>query len=213
MDRIIKEYASVPFGELNYCFKQGIMYQRDTTASVEYDQQYFENYVHLEGSEIAEKLNAGRTSITEKYCNSLLDIGIGSGEFIKKSKIHVLGFDINPVGIEWLKERNLFADPYVEMPEVDGLTFWDAIEHFSDPNALLSLIRPGMYAFVSLPIFDNLLKIRQSKHYKPNEHYLYFTALGLIEFFNDSGFNLVEMSDQEMRAGRDSIGTFVFRKF
>lgn len=212
MDIVIGSYPFVPFDELNYCHEVGIMYQRDMTASVEYDKKYFETYVRLEKTDIAKKLNAGRTSITEKYCSKILDIGIGSGEFIKESGILVYGYDINPVAIRWLREAGLYKDPYAEMPDVDGLSFWDTMEHIPSPSTLLSKFRPGMYAFIALPIFADLTKVKRNKHYKPNEHYYYYTTHGMVRFMNDSGFSIIEMSDQESSAGREDILTFVFRK-
>jgi len=212
MDSVIKQYACVPFGELNYCFREGIMYQRDMTGSVEYNDAYFQHYLQIENSDIAKKLNAGRTAITDKYCKSLLDIGIGSGEFIRASKLKVLGFDINPRGVEWLKERSLFADPYVEFPDVDGLTFWDSLEHIPEPHKLLDLVPHNKFIFVSMPIFTDLVWIRKSKHYKPNEHYYYFTTDGMIQWMWGHGFVLQELDDSETRAGREDILTFVFKK-
>lgn len=212
MDRVIKQYWSIPFNELNYCPNEGIMYQRDMTTSVEYDKDYFEKYIKYENTNIAKGLNEGRTAITEKYCRSILDIGIGSGEFIKASKIKVFGFDINPLAVKWLEENNIFADPYKNMPDVNGFTFWDSLEHIPNPHELISLIPSGFYIFISMPILNDLTKIRNSKHYKPNEHYYYFTSNGMIKWMQDYGFTLIEMSDFETRSGREDITTFVFNK-
>lgn len=212
MSQIIKSYPSIPFDELNYCHDHGIMYQRDMTVSVSYDKHYFEKYARYENSPVANALNKGRTGITEKYCAKLLDIGIGSGEFIKQSNIRVYGFDINPVGVKWLRENGLFVDPYTGNFDVDGFTFWDALEHIPDPDQILGLIRSGMYAFVSIPIFRDLCFLKKSKHYRPNEHYYYYTVGGLTGYFKDAGFKLVEMSDYESQAGREDILTFVFQK-
>ena len=212
MDPIIKSYPSVPFGELNYCHDHGIAYQKDMTRSVPYDKDYFEKYVRYENTEIANNLNKCRTSITEKYCTSVLDIGIGSGEFIKASGIRAYGFDINPVAVRWLRERGLYVDPYASMPGVGGLTFWDSLEHIPNPNAILSVMKKDQLAFVALPIFSDLTKIRQSKHYRPDEHYYYFTTAGMIQYMKGSGFTLVELSDEETRSGREDIITFVFSK-
>lgn len=212
MDSVIASYKNVPFDELNYCYEHGIMYQRDMTTSVEYDKHYMETYVRLENTDIARKLNAGRKAITDKWCSSLLDIGIGSGEFIKASGLVVYGYDINPVAVRWLRENGLYKDPYAEMPKVNGLTFWDSLEHIPNPGALLYLVPKDYYAFISMPIFTDLTRVRRSKHYKPNEHYYYFTSNGMIKYMTDSGFSLVEMSDFETRSGREDILTFVFRK-
>lgn len=212
MDPIIKSYPSVPFGELNFCPDHGIAYQQDMTRSVPYDKDYFEKYVRYENTEIANNLNKCRTSITERYCTSVLDIGIGSGEFIKASCIRAYGFDINPVAVRWLREHGLYVDPYASMPDVGGLTFWDSLEHIPNPNALLSLVKKGQLVFVALPVFSDLMKIRQSKHYRPDEHYYYFTTSGMISYMKESGFSLAELSDEETRSGREDIITFVFSK-
>jgi hypothetical protein len=210
MDEVIASYRHVPFEELEFCPREGVMYQRDMSFSVNYGREYMDNYVRLENTTIAKRLNEGRTCITEKYASRLLDIGIGSGEFIKSSKIDVLGYDINPHGVEWLKERNIFADPYASMPDVEGLTFWDSLEHIPCPSRLLSLVPQGVFVFFSLPIFTDLTRLKQSKHYKTNEHYYYFTTNGMIQYMNDSGFELKEISDFESRSGREDILTFVF---
>lgn len=212
MSSTIKSYKSVCFGELNWCINEGIMYQRDVTSIIPYDAKYFEHYVNLENSNIAKKLNIGRTAITQKYCKNLLDVGVGSGEFIKSSKIRVWGYDINPVGVEWLKDRELYVDPYVNFPDVDGLTFWDTLEHIPDPDALLSKFKKDMFAFISIPIFSNLSNVRKSKHYKPGEHLVYFTLNGIIRFMNDLNFEVMEIDDFETQSGRENILTFVFRK-
>lgn len=212
MDSVIKNYPYIKFDELNYCIKENIMYQRDMSVSVAYDNHYFEHYIRLENTDIAKKLNKGRTTLTQKYCNSLLDVGIGSGEFIKESGIAVYGYDINPVAIRWLRQSGIYRDPYADMPKVDGISLWDVLEHIPNPNNLLSKVRQGMFVFVSIPIISDLINVKRSKHYKPNEHYYYFTSSGLMKYMDDSGFMIVEMSDQETRSGREDIFTFVFVK-
>ena len=212
MDPIISQYEFVPFYELCWCFKQGIMYQADMSQSVEYGEDYFNKYVGYEQTDISFKLNHFRTKITEKYCSSILDIGVGSGEFIKNSRIQTLGYDINPKAAEWLKEKNIFLDPYKCEIETCGLCFWDSIEHIPNPGGILSLVKQKQYVFISIPIFNDLQKIKTSKHYRPNEHYYYFTENGMINYMKDSNFNLVEIDDSETKAGREDIKTFVFIK-
>lgn len=212
MDPIVNGYPSVPFGDLRWCHNHGIAYQSDMTKSVEYGKDYFEKYVRYEKTEISLRLNQGRVAITEKYCNSILDIGIGSGEFIKESNVRIFGYDINPIAIRWLKEHGIYIDPYVKIPDVNGLTFWDTLEHIPNPNLLLSAVKSGQYIFISIPVFKDLLYVRSSKHYRPNEHYYYFTTDGLLKYMDDSLFNLVEVDDFETRSGREDILTFVFVK-
>lgn len=213
MDPVIKLYKSTPFDELSLC-EEGVCYQTDMNQSVDYGAEYYEKYINYESTEIAKKLNAGRTKITELYCDSILDIGIGSGEFIKCSNFEfgIFGFDINPVAVEWLKSNYLYKNPYEDMPPVDGLSFWDSLEHIPNPNELLSLMRKNQYAFISIPIFEDLKKLKSSKHYRPNEHYYYFTKDGLVKYMKDSNFKLIEIDDFEIKAGRQDILTFVFQK-
>lgn len=195
-------------------YTEHLAYQKDMSKSVEYGEAYYQNYVSREGTDIARKLNLARTSLSEKYCKRcLLDIGIGSGEFIKSSSLMVYGYDINPHGIKWLRDRALFVDPYERVPiEVEGFTMWDCLEHIPDPAELLESIKVGQYLFVSLPTFDDVLKVKESKHYKPNEHYYYFSVEGLKKYLNDYGFAYVEHNDDETRAGREGITSFVFLK-
>ena len=214
MDPVIAAYPCEPLTEgVMWCPQHGVAYQADTNELVSYDADYFNNYVRLESGEIGLKLNEFRTSITSKYVHTLLDIGIGSGQFIKSSSIKVFGYDINPFGVAWLKERNLYVDPYAELPaEVEGISLWDTLEHIPDPSQLFQVIRKGMYLFVSIPIFPDLQKLTKSKHFKPNEHVLYFTQEGLVKYMTASGFTLLETSDEETKAGRESIMSFVFQK-
>lgn len=190
----------------------GIAIQKDRTQSVEYGEDYFEKYIKYEGSSTSNSLNASRVAVTEKYCKSILDIGIGSGEFIKSSKIKVYGFDINELAVKWLKFHRLYANPYKDMPDVEGLTFWDSLEHFPEPQDILKIIRPNQYAFISIPIISNILKVKENKHYRPNEHYYYFTMTGLISYMKWSGFKFIEHVDAEIKAGRKDIVTFVFQR-
>lgn len=212
MDPIIEKYPFVRFGELNYAANPGIMYQREI-GTFNYDEKYYQYYVSLEDTEIARKINKSRVNLSHKYSTAILDIGIGSGEFIKKSYIKTFGFDINPHGVDWLKKRRCFVNPYEHIPEcIDGVTFWDTLEHIPNPHHLLDLFAPGTYVFISMPIFDDLLKVRSSKHYKPNEHLTYWSVNGLTTYMRDCNFSLLEISDQESLAGRESIFSFAFMK-
>lgn len=213
MDSIISRYSFQSLDELSVCYERGIAYQTDMSTSVPYEVDYFNKYIQYENTEIANQINNFRTSITEKYCkNSILDVGVGSGEFIKKSKrLKVYGYDVNPYGIQWLKEKELFIDPYLSIPEeIEGLSFWDSLEHMKEPSKILLLC--NNYVFISIPIIEDLRRIKDSKHYRPNEHYHYFTHDGIISFLDDLDFNLIEESDAEVIAGRQNIYSFVFKK-
>jgi hypothetical protein len=210
----IRHYESVVFGPgLRHCPNEGIVYQEDTSTPIEYGDGYWDNYTKYEHSSIAEALNEFRTSITEKYCSCVLDIGVGCGTFIKKLSIPCYGFDINPRAVEWLLKKGIYRNPYNDIPvEVGGLTLWDVLEHLPNSDDLLTILPLGMYVIVSIPIFEDVRKVRESKHFKKNEHYTYWESKGLKTYMKDIGFDLLETRDDETRIGRESIKTFVFEK-
>lgn len=213
MDTIIAKYDVVnSTADLVYC--QDLAYQKDMNQSIEYGTEYFENYVKRADTDISCKINQARINLSEKYCDKcILDIGIGSGEFIRRSTMKVYGYDINPHGVAWLKERHLFVNPYEEMhKDVQGVSLWDTLEHIKNPQELFAKIPTGTFMFVSLPTFNDLTTLTSSKHYKPNEHYYYFTIPGFIRFITDSGFNCVEHNDDETKAGREGITSFACLK-
>lgn len=214
MKNIIEDYPiSKEDKDLNYT--EFVAYQKDKSISVPYDISYFQDYVNKSGTSIANKLNETRVKLTEKYCNNfIVDIGIGSGEFIESSvKLKVYGFDINPIGVNWLKKRNLFFNPYIEnSSKIEGFSLWDVLEHIPNPDEFVSKIICNQLLFISIPVFDDFDLIKSSKHYKPNEHYYYFNTKGLIKYLNDWKFECLEVNDNETKAGREGITTFVFRK-
>lgn len=215
MDSIIGSYPATEDGDLVFCTNVEIAYQKDMTKSVSYDKEYYENYVNREGTEIAKALNKARVDIVDKYCGNheVLDIGIGSGEFIKSRRGMTYGYDINPYGVVWLKDRYKFIDPWESIPAfIRGITLWDTIEHMPEPSKFLALIPKNVYVFLSLPMFDNVREIRTNKHYKPNEHYYYYSPAGFAQFVQDAGFDVIEHNNQETVAGRSQIETFVIRR-
>lgn len=215
MDEIIKKYRTEIFDEHHYiCSKEEVIYQRNMAISIAYAREYYEKYLSYENTEISKKLNRFRVSITEKYSkNSILDIGVGSGEFIKKSSRRVFGYDINNFAIDWLKANNIFLDPYTYIPnEIDCITFFDSIEHIINPTKLLKRIISGTYVIISIPIFENLIELKSNKHFRPNEHFYYFSKKGFISFMRDNSFAFVLVTDEESKSGRQDICTFVFQK-
>ena len=209
MDRMIVRYDAIEDRDLNLCISRGVAYQRRMNC-IKYDAGYFENYKRLEGQQIAVKLNEGRKALVDKYIAGrlVIDVGIGSGEFIK-TRPNTTGRDVNPVAMEWLRSQGKLAENY---DSCDGVTFWDVIEHVPDINAYFKRIPYGKYLFTSLPIFDDLRKIRESKHYKPDEHLYYWTRQGFIDWMALYGFRLLEDDDRETKAGRESIRSFAFKR-
>ena len=209
MDEIIAKFDAVQDDDLMICDQEGIAYQKDMSKQVEYDEDYFTKYLRYEGTPISSKINRGRIALVDKFHKGFcLDVGIGSGEFVKK-RFMTMGYDINPSAIEWLKMQGCYSEDFEKFK---AFTFWDVIEHVRTPSEYFKRIPVGAHLFTSMPIMRDIRKVRESKHYRPDEHYYYFTFGGFIIWMAAHGFILEEAQNFETEAGRDSIESFAFRK-
>lgn len=214
MDSLIRRFSAVRDRDLNICERRGVAYQRDMTFRMDdgvnaAGENYFDHYRAFEGHEIARMLYAGRVALVDKYVGqdaSVLDVGIGSGEFIT-SRGNTFGCDVNPKAIAWLKQNNKLGRDFGEF---GAFTFWDVLEHVENPDEYFSRMPERSFLFTSLPIFSDLAKVRESKHYKPGEHLYYWTEQGFVEWMRHYRFRLLERSDFETQAGRDSVLSFAF---
>lgn len=181
----------------------------DVTASAE-AAGYFPHYVQLAATDIGRALNAARVAMLLRHWPSghgVVDIGIGAGTFVE-SVPECRGYDVNPDGVAWLRERGLFVDPYREL--IDVACMWDVLEHLHDPTPLLANVRH--LVITSLPIFRDGDHVLSSKHYKPSEHVFYFTEPGLLWFMDLHGWRCVEVNDEETRIGREDIKSYAFER-
>lgn len=215
MDRLVKRFDRIKSGDLCLVPHRGIAYQRDMGQVIDYGDAYHDNYKALEGSDIATRLNNGRCAMLARHApaeSTVLDIGAGSGAFVRAARswgYAASGFDIIPKTAAHLKDIGAFADN----PEgFEVVTFWDSLEHIPNPESVLKRVNKGAVVLAAIPAFDDLTKIRESKHYKPGEHLYYFTAQGFIDYMALHGFRLLEESTHETDAGRESIGAFAFKK-
>lgn len=180
-----------------------------------YDQAYFDKYAGYATTELGHTLSQARVDfVARHYPHLLLDVGIGCGDFIAARNkacgaALTFGYDINPAGIAWLKQRALWFDPFA-VSGFPALSLWDVLEHIKDFRPLLN--RCMGWLFVSLPIFRNAEHILGSRHFRPDEHYWYFTRDGLVAVMTDFGFDLAAESKMETLAGREDIGSFAFRR-
>ncbi len=182
-----------------------------------YDQGYFDNFNSYRKTDLGVSISSFRTQfVRSRTDDSVIDIGAGAGHFLEMinscSKNKSVGFDINPASVHWLKDHDLFHDIH-NIHQADALTFWDSLEHIPKFWQLLRKVRIGGFVFMTIPIFDNGVKgIKESKHFKPREHYWYFSSSGLISFMDDIGFILSSVSDQEVKYGREGVLSFAFQK-
>lgn len=188
-------------------------------GSYPYDDDYFNRYRDMAATSMAARLNGFRRELVSRYLPAyekpfkLLDVGIGDGAFLREiaglAGVRSYGTDINPASVAWLVERAQLAG-YGKKKEWDAVTFWDSLEHFRDPR--LPLQAAKHLAFVSIPIFQTSHHALASKHFRPEEHYWYFTREGFTRFVNQEGFEVVEVLTTETDLGREDIETFVLRR-
>jgi hypothetical protein len=211
VDSFIAEFGASADADLMLCRHHGVAYQRDMSIRVPYDETYFNKCAGYEDQEIARKINSGRIDLVNYHVGNgaaVLDIGIGSGEFIRK-RPNTFGYDINPKAEAWLRERGRWHDGFMLFR---AFTFWDVIEHIETPDDYFMHMAPNSYLFTCLPIFEDLSRIRESKHYRPGEHLYYWTERGFIEWMKLHRFTVLARQAFESDAGRDSILSFAFHR-
>ena len=216
-DSTLTTYYSHSDQDLTICPYNGVAYQHTLDDLVEYGDDYFARYEEYEGSEIADRLNAFRRWFSGSLGpgKAVLDVGVGSLEFLRSIEWRKrYGADVNPKALQTLQELGWLVDLDNEPIPVDVgcATLWDVFEHLPEPSAFLAKIPSGVVVCVSLPIFDDLSRIRESKHYKPGEHLTYWTSQGIRSFFARHGFVEEATSWEETKCGRESIGSFRWRK-
>jgi hypothetical protein len=92
------------------------------------------------------------------------------------------------------------------------MCFWDSLEHIYRPDSYLNAVSTHGKIFLSLPTFEGPTEVLKSKHWKPKEHYHYFTPQGLILYLMKRGFHMLHCSHMEVQLGREGITTFVFER-
>jgi len=176
-----------------------------------YDEDYVQKYEGYANTSMGEKILEARLDFVKDY-NNVLDIGIGSGNFID-NKTNAKGFDVNPCTINKLKSENRWSDPYSDdLSEFNAITFFDSFEHIEKPEVLLNRITTQTVV-IALPIFEDYKAILKSKHFRPDEHFHYFTFWGFLYYMTELGFKFQNYSTIECNLGRDAIFTFVFRRY
>lgn len=211
---LFESFGGRPDGDLVVCEIEGLAYQADRSRSVPYDRAYWRKYQSYDGTPTDACLNAARVALARSFGPTALDIGIGSGSFQRSFEDAggtCYGYDVNPAAIDWLAEQRRWRDPYAHrLDDIDVVCCWDSLEHMADPDALLRRLPRGVGLCVSLPVFDGLDQVRASKHYRPDEHFTYWTPAGLISYLAWFGYALRSYGTPEVACGREAIGTFAF---
>lgn len=216
-DPHIYSLAGQQDGELLVCQHAGVAYDPNPLP-FQYDERYWMEYQSRSQTEIGKRINDFRCDLAAGYAfDSILDVGVGSGSFLiemeRRGHSPVYGYDVNPLAIAFLKTMGWWLDPYCSLlSDIQCVTLWDVLEHMPEPHKLLKRLPEDCYLILTLPIFDDVRRIRESHHYKPGEHLTYWTADGLARYLGQHGFSRVECRSDEIALGRKQVKTFVFVK-
>lgn len=101
-----------------------------------YDEDYFARYQKMADTPMGRELTEARIQLVARYYDgSLVDAGIGAGQFVE-ARSGTRGYDVNPASIEWLKQRRLWANLYADRNP--ALSFWDSLEHIDRPDVAVA---------------------------------------------------------------------------
>jgi SAM-dependent methyltransferase len=136
----------------------------------------------------------------------ILDVGCATGDFLKVARgrgWQVLGADPS-VAREQVEAEGIALvgttvhDAEVEPGSLDAVTFWDVLEHITDPVADLTrarrLLRPGGVLALTVPDSANLVARASGRRwfgYKTaGEHLQFFTATSLSMALRTAGLSV-----------------------
>ena len=187
----------------------GVAYQRDMSYRVEVP--YFEKCSGYDGSEVADAIYAARLALVGRFVSKhtrVLDIGAGSCEFVRRRPL-TWGYDVDRRAATWLKMNGRWS---ADFGAFSAFCMWDVIEHVEDPDYYIRHMTIGSRLFVTIPIFDDLRRIRESRHYRPGEHLYYWTKSGFMDWVRKYGFVVLDSTSAESDAGRESVMSFALER-
>lgn len=198
--------------------ESGVGYFEVPEAAQPYDGEYFERYRRQAATPLGRRLMRARVDLVARHwAGPVLDVGIGSGAFLEERGLGLIrapggdcdrGFDVNPAGVAWLRDLDVWGDLYGRRWE--AATFWDALEHIRRPD--LALDQVEAIAFVAIPTFRGVEHVLASKHFRRDEHFWYWTRDGFCRFAAACGFEVVDIVATETALGREDVETFVLRR-
>ena len=230
------------------CIECGLVYLLNPPDEKEIYEEYYkieftkDDYRSDSGVEILKEIfeiNSQRVklikALAEKPDFKLLDIGCGSGLFLKSctdAGFRVSGIDVSENALKFAREsfgldvhNKSIGDIAGEKKMFDVITMWHVLEHILNPVEELKLIKgilnPGGLLLIEVPNF-NSIKFRLSGYkWKGGNHPLYhrsfFTSKTLRDTLNKSGFANTEQLRFTYKLGtKSAIYNFskkVFNKF
>jgi hypothetical protein len=184
----------------------------------QYNRAYFERYLDYDNTPLGRAITKFRVRIVNKLVSyrrrttHLLDVGSGTGKFLlelqRTTPIKPEGIDPAPDATSWLHHNKLTStrDRY------NVLTFWDSLQHISEPHRLFEEYSPKHVA-VSIPIYNGKESIRNHTKFKPDQYKWYFTRKGFIDWMSHWGYELVDSyRDEDQKFDHVAVQSFTFAR-
>ncbi|HBR17598.1 MAG TPA: hypothetical protein DD725_08345 [Deltaproteobacteria bacterium] len=150
----------------------------------------------------------------ETYGKRLLDVGCGTGVFLKeanKKGYEVCGLDFDKKNVKIAKARYGIENIYTATisgiardfsgESFDVITFFEVLEHLESPvsfiNEIKAILAPGGYIALSLPNRERTLDFLGDADYPPN-HLTKWDKECLSSFLERNGFEVVKCLIKEL---------------
>ena len=171
--------------------------QRDLTPTVVYDKNYLQKYIEIDANVcllVEKRLRVLETFVENR--GRLLDYGAGTFRFVEaafSAGWHALGYEIINI------DHRLRCTVAIETMTWDVVTFFDSLEHLSDPVLVISSLTPRV-VMVSVPWchkpYDECW-FMSWRHRKPGEHLWHWNRNSLTKMFRSLGYSEFMVSNFE----------------
>lgn len=168
---------------LRGCSECDHIYQYPLEVKAVYDRRYVEE--RYDRYPTTPAMSALRLGLLKAHVNTgtLLDVGYGNGAFVKqavKGGFDAYGCDVH--GADYgIREAKL-----TDRRHWDVVTFFDALEHFTDLDVIRDLSCRTSTFLISYPNRPaSFPKDRNWRHYRPGEHLHYFSLVSLAKLFSN----------------------------
>lgn len=184
----------------------------------QYNREYYERYLDYDNTPLGRAITKFRVDIVNKLVSYrhrityLLDVGSGTGHFLKelqrRTPIQAEGIDPAKDATSWLHTNNCTST----RTRYNVLTFWDSLQHISEPERLFEEYHPKHVA-VSIPIYSGKEQILNHRKFKPDQYKWYFTRRGFIDWMYSYGYELVEAyRDEDQKYDHVGVQSFTFTR-
>ena len=198
----VERMASYPSArELEEFYDSGYMTKKFNNLGhhLHFTKEYRETYFAEKSLTFADL----RMDLTALRGKKLLDVGCANGQFLEyagKFAVESTGIDISEEMVNAGKEAGLnclVKDLFEMEGEFDLLTYWDVIEHVSNPRQVLEktrdLLAPGGEVVIQTPCTGMVSELFGDKwlYYLPVQQLHLFSQESLFKLLSDTGFSVV----------------------